>query len=83
MLLKCKADEVMGDAPPLLPHHHSPSLTTPAHKHQCHNGVVLEQMRELMQVGAQRLDSLHASQLAAQEASGVMAAAMLRQQETM
>jgi len=40
-------------------------------------------MQWLMRAGACRLDSLWASQLAAQEASGVMALAMLRQQGTM
>jgi len=37
----------------------------------------------MMRVGAQRLDSLRDSQMAAQAASGVMAAAMLRQQSAM
>jgi len=36
-----------------------------------------------MRAGVQRLDTLHGSQLAAQEASGVMAAAMLWQQGAM
>jgi len=36
-----------------------------------------------MRAGAHRLDALQASQLVAQEASGVMAASMLRQQGEM
>ena len=44
---------------------------------------MLEQVREMMKVGAQRLDSLHNSQMAAQAVSGVMASVMLRQQSVM
>jgi len=40
-------------------------------------------MHGLLRMGAWQLDTLHRAQLAAQEASGVMAAAMLRQQGAM
>jgi len=40
-------------------------------------------MRTLLRNGARRLDALRGAQLAAQEVSGVMAAAMLRQQGAM
>src|SRR5882724_10726718 len=83
MLLKWKADDVTTDTPPLPHLHQSPPPPRPACKCPRCDRVVLKQMRELMQVRAQRLDSLCASQLAAQEASGVMAAAMLRKQGTM
>jgi len=43
----------------------------------------LERMRCLMRAEARMLDALRASQLAVQEASGVMASAMLPQQGTM
>jgi len=83
MLLKCKANNVKADVPPLPPYHQLPPPTTPAFKHLCCDGMVLKWMQELMWTGAQRLDSLHAIQLAAQEASGVMVVAMLRQQGTL
>jgi len=40
-------------------------------------------MRGLLRTGARRMDTLRVAQMAAQEASGVMAAAMLRQQGAM
>ena len=40
-------------------------------------------MRGLLRTGAQRMDTLRVAQMAAQEASGVMAAMMLRQQGAM
>jgi len=43
----------------------------------------MECMQVLLQTGAQRLDVLQGAQMAAQEASGVMAVAMLRQQGAM
>jgi len=44
---------------------------------------MLDQMCQLVRTGVQHVDSLWGSQLAAQEASGVMAAAMLQQQSVM
>jgi len=43
----------------------------------------MDRMRTLLRNGARRLDALRGAQLAAQEASGVMAAVMLRQQGAM
>jgi len=40
-------------------------------------------MRGLLRTGARRMDTLRVAQMAAQEASGVMAAVMLRQQGAM
>jgi len=40
-------------------------------------------MCSLLRTGARRMDTLRVAQMAAQEASGVMAAAMLRQQGAM
>ena len=40
-------------------------------------------MHGLLRTGARRMDTLRVAQMAAQEASGVMAAAMLRQQGAM
>jgi len=44
---------------------------------------MVDRMRHLLHNGAQRLDALCGAQLAAQEASGVMAVVMLRQQGAM
>ena len=70
-------------APPLPPTHHSspPPLAPRPQYHQ--DPALFEWMRCLMRAGAHRLDALQASQLVAQEASGVMAASMLRQQGEM
>jgi len=43
----------------------------------------MSQMQGLLQTGAQWLDTLRGAQMAAQEASGVMAAVMLQQQGSM
>ena len=43
----------------------------------------MDQMRRLLWVGAQWMDTLRVAQMAAQEASGVMAMAMLWQQGVM
>jgi len=40
-------------------------------------------MRGLLRTGARQMDTLRVAQMAAKEASGVMAAAMLRQQGAM
>jgi len=40
-------------------------------------------MRRLLRTGAQQMDMLHMAQMAAKEALGVMAVAMLRQQGAM
>ena len=44
---------------------------------------MLSWMQALLRTGARRMDTLHIAQMAAQEASGMMAAAMLRQQGVM
>ena len=80
ILLKRKADEIDAGAAPLPP---QPSLPHPVTKHPCPDQEVVSRMRGLLRMGAQWLDALHESQLAAQEALGVMAAAMLRQQGVM
>ena len=69
-------------APPPPPVHPSPPPIA-SHQSPHRNQALLERMRCLMRAGARRLDALRASQLVAQEASGVMASAMLRQQGTM
>ena len=73
-------DEITADAPPPLP------ATPPPHpppKWPYHDHDLLHWMQGLLQAGAQHLDMLCTSQMAAQEASGVMAAAILRQQGVM
>ena len=71
---------IVADAPPLLPPHASPP---PPSKRPKHDLEVLVQMRGLLQTGSRHLDTLRAAQAAAQEASGVMVAAMLHQQGAM
>ena len=63
--------------PPL---HLSPPLPS---KQLKRDQELLNQMRGSLRSGARRLDMLQEVQMAAQEASGVMAAAMLRQQGEM
>src|SRR5882724_2656052 len=79
-LLKHKADAIAADVTPPLPQHPSPP---PPSKRPKHDPEVLAQMRGLLQTGSRHLDTLWVAQAAAQEASGVMAAAMLRQQGAM
>ena len=82
VLLKCKADEITADVPPPLP---QPSLPPPVSKqarHNCDHDMLL-QMWALLRTGARWLDTLRGAQMAAQEASGVMATAMLWQQGAM
>ena len=79
-LLKCKADAIAADVAPPLPQHPSPP---PPSKRPKRDSEVLTQMWGLLQTGSRHLDTLRAVQMAAQEASGVMAAAMLRQQGAM
>jgi len=71
---------IAADAPPPLPLH---ALPPPPSNRPKHDLEVLTQMRGLLQTGSHHLDTLRAAQVAAQEASGVMAAAMLRQQGVM
>src|SRR5882724_10552495 len=84
-LLKHKADHIaVGVAPPLpsslpLP----PSLPPLVATRPRRDRELVGQMRGLLRTGAQRLDTLHEAQVIVQEASGVMAAAMLRQQGAM
>src|SRR5882724_11239237 len=68
--------------PPPPPVHPSPPPIA-SHLSPHRDQALLERMWCLMRAGARRLDALRASQLAAQEASGVMVSAMLRQQGTM
>ena len=56
---------------------------TPSCKWPCHDHLVLDQIGELVRMGVQCLDSLHDSQMAALEVSGVMVAAILWQQGVM
>src|SRR5882724_10172339 len=79
-LLKHKADAIAANAAPPLPQHPLPPLPS---KRPKHDAVVLTQMRGLLQTGSCRLDTLRVAQMAAQEASGVMAAMMLHQQGAM
>ena len=84
-LLKRKADHIaVGVAPPLpsslpLP----PSPPPPVAKHPRHDRELISQMRGLLRMGAWWLDTLRGAQMATQEASGIMAAVMLRQQGVM
>ena len=71
VLLKLKAN-----APPLHP-------PTPKRARRNRNHDMLSQMQALLRTGARRMDTLHIVQMAAQEASGMMAAVMLRQQGAM
>jgi len=86
VLLKRKADEVPVAVAPL------PSQPSPPHqpsppplpaKRPRRNQELVVRMRGLLRTGARRMDTLRVAQMAAQEASGVMAAAMLRQQGAM
>ena len=79
-LLKRKADAIAADVAPPLPQHPSPP---PPSKRPKHDSEVMTQMRGLLQTGSRHLDMLQVAQMAAQEASGVMAAMMLRQQGAM
>ena len=80
ILLKCKVDVITANAPLPLP---VTPLPPPPSKWPCCNHDLLNWMRGLLQAGAQHLDTLHMSQMAAQEASGVMAVVMLRKQGEM
>src|SRR5882724_9850225 len=71
VLLKRKAN-----APPL------PPPTPKRARHDCDHDM-LSRMQALLRTGARRMDTLRIAQMAAQEASGMMAAAMLRQQGVM
>jgi len=71
---------IAADEPPSLPQHTS---SPPPSKRPKRDPAVLTQMRGLLQTGSHHLDTLRAAQVAAQEASGVMAAAMLLQQGAM
>ena len=70
----------MNDAPPPPPQH---PLLPPPPKRLKHDQELLDQMWGLLQLGAHHLDTLWGVQMAAQEASGVMAATMLCQQGAM
>ena len=83
VLLKWRADDEPANAlpPPLI--QHSPPLPTPLHKLPYQDHALLNWMRCLMRAGAHSLDVLQVSQLAVQEASGVMVLSMLQKQGTM
>ena len=85
-LLKRKANDITaGPVPPppqsSLPP--QPSPPPPVTKCPHCNWELVSQMHRLLRTEAQQLDTLHGAQMAAQEASGVMATAMLWQQEVM
>ena len=80
VLLKRKADMIMSDAAPPPPQQPSPPLPS---KWLKRDQELLNEMRGLIQLGAHQLDTLQVVQMAAQEASGVMAAMMLHQQGAM
>src|SRR5882724_3180393 len=86
VLLKCKADEVPVDVAPL-PSQPSPppppSLPPLPTKRPHRNQELVVRMRGLLRTGARQMDTLRVAQMAAQEASGVMAVAMLQQQGAM
>ena len=75
---------IMNDAAPPPPQHLSPP--PPSKRLKC-DQELLDQMWGLLRSGARRLDTFQGAQMATQEASGVMAAAMaaamLRQQGEM
>src|SRR5882724_8930748 len=79
VLLKCKADDITVSAVPLPPQLSlppPPSLPPPVAKCPHHNQKLINQMHGLLRTGAWQLDTLCRAQMAAQEASGVMAMAM-------
>src|SRR5882724_4621021 len=77
VLLKRKADTIAAPGPP------PPSQPVPKWPRRDRDRNNIERMRMLLQTGARRLDTLWGAQMAAQEASGVMAAVMLQQQGVM
>jgi len=79
-LLKYKADEITINAAPLPP---PPSSPTPVAKHPRRDRELMDQMCRLLRVGVWWLDMLRGAQMAAQEASGVMAVAILWKQGAM
>jgi len=86
VLLKCKAEAIASDAPPLPSqpsHPPQPSPPPPVTKHPHRDWELVNQICGLLRTGARRMDTLQVAQMAAQEASGVMAVAMLRQQGAM
>jgi len=76
-ILKWEVNKIVADMLPSSPTQQFPPPPTPVCKQPCCDGIILEQMRELMQVGVLQLDCLHASQLVANEDLGVIAAVML------
>ena len=85
ILLKGKADNIAVSAvpPPQSSLPLQPSLPLQVTKCPRRNWELVSQMQGLLRMGARWLDTLHGAQMAAQEASGVMAAVMLRQQGVM
>src|SRR5882724_13271588 len=71
---------IAANAAPPLPQHSSPP---PPSKWPKHDSEVMTQMQGLLQTRSCRLDTLWAVQMAAQEASGVMLAAILCHQGVM
>ena len=76
ILLKCKADEIAVSSAPLPPQPFSPPSVAKCPRH---DWELVGQMHGFLRTGAWQLDTLRGAQMAAQEASDVMAAAMLRQ----
>src|SRR5882724_8062660 len=76
VLLKCKADAIATDAPTL-----PPPAPKRARRNRDHD--MLSRMQALLRTGARQMDTLCVAQMAAQEALGVMAAAMLWEQGAM
>ena len=81
ILLKRKADKIEASTAPLPPQPSPPP--PPVTKCPHRDWELMSQMRGLLRTGAWWLDTLCGAQMAAQDASGVMAAAMLRQQGAM
>ena len=80
ILLKQKANKIAVNMPPLPP---QPPSSPPVTKRPRDNHALVDRMHGLLRVGAWQMDTLHVAQMAAQEALGVMAVAMLQQQGAM
>jgi hypothetical protein len=71
---------VVTPHPPAPP---TPLPTSPSRKRRRVASTLVDRVVSLLRDGARQLDNLREGQMAAQEAAGVMAAAMLRQQAAM
>jgi len=82
-LLKRKADDAIAAAPPPSLPHDQPLPPPAPNKRPRTDSAIVTELRGLFRAGSRRLDALRISQMAAQEAMGVMGAAMLKQQQSM